>query len=496
MGRLTVVLASAVTAGLPVCLIGVGLTAAGAAAHRAGALARLVAPGGGWGKAIEVPGSGTLNRGGLAEVARVSCAAQGYCSAGGYYKDGGGRRQAFVVTERAGRWGRAIEVPGSGTLNRGGDAVVFSVSCAGPGDCSAGGYYADGRGRQAFVVTERAGRWGRAIEVPGSGALNRGGSARVWSVSCAGPGDCSAGGTYVEASGREQAFVVTERAGLWGRAIEVPGSGALNRGGGAEVSSVSCAAPGDCSAGGLYADGSTPGIGGGRQHAFVVTERNGRWGKAIEVPGSRALSRGGGAEVSSVSCAAPGDCSAGGFYGVQGQAFVVTERASRWGNAIEVPGSGPLNQGGDAAVFSVSCAAPGDCSAGGLYTDASGRNQAFVVTERASRWGNAIEVPGSGALNQGGSAQVNSVSCAAPGDCSAGGLYAEASGHFQAFVVTERADRWGNAIEVPGSGALNRGGSAAVNSVSCAAPGGCSAGGFYGDQAGHLHLQPFVASRT
>jgi hypothetical protein len=34
-----------------------------------------------------------------------------------------------VASERSGRWGRAVEVPGSGVLNAGGFASVFSVPC-------------------------------------------------------------------------------------------------------------------------------------------------------------------------------------------------------------------------------------------------------------------------------------------------------------------------------------------------------------------------------
>jgi hypothetical protein len=51
--------------------------------------------------------------------------------------------------------------------------------------------------------------------------------------------------------------------------------------------------------------------------------------------------------------------------------------------------------------------------------------------------GNAIEVPGLGALNAGGDAIVNSVSCAAAGNCAAGGSYKDGSGHIQAFVVSQ-----------------------------------------------------------
>ena len=42
-----------------------------------------------------------------------------------------------------------------------------------------------------------------------------------------------------------------------------------------------------------------------------------------------------------------------------------------WGEAREVPGLAALNQGGFANITSVSCASAGNCSAGGLYIDLS-----------------------------------------------------------------------------------------------------------------------------
>src|SRR6266705_912379 len=75
-----------------------------------------------------------------------------------------------------------------------------------------------------------------------------------------------------------------EVSGWWGRVIEVPGLAALKsgKGGGPEVSAVSCASPGNCAAGGHYWDRHG-------QQGFAVVERNGRWGTAIEVPGLAAL---------------------------------------------------------------------------------------------------------------------------------------------------------------------------------------------------------------
>src|SRR5258708_23572881 len=94
-----------------------------------------------------------------------------------------------------------------------------------------------------------------------------------------------------------------------------------------------------------------------------------------------------------------------------------------------------LNTGGDAYVYSVSCASAGNCAAGGYYLDGSDNFQAFVVDETNGSWGNAIEVPGTATLNSGGSAFVLSVSCATAGNCTAGGDYTDGSRHLQAFVV-------------------------------------------------------------
>jgi hypothetical protein len=107
-----------------------------------------------------------------------------------------------------------------------------------------------------------------------------------------------------------------------------------------------------------------------------------------------------------------------------------------WGTAIKVPGLGALNTGGDAAV-AVSCASAGNCAAGGHYKDRHGHGQGFVAVERNGRWGTAIEVPGLGALNKDGDANVFSVSCAPAGNCAAGGIYFDRRRHYQGFVVNQ-----------------------------------------------------------
>src|SRR5258708_15654722 len=125
--------------------------------------------------------------------------------------DFSGHQQAFVASERNGAWHAAIEVPGTGALNKGRVAGVSSVSCASAGNCTAGGFYADGSGHhQAFVASERDGAWHAAIEVPGTGALNKGREAGVASVSCAWAGNCAAGGHYTGPSRHTPAVVGSE----------------------------------------------------------------------------------------------------------------------------------------------------------------------------------------------------------------------------------------------------------------------------------------------
>jgi hypothetical protein len=452
--------------------------------------ARGAAAAGAWGKAREMPGTAALNQGGRAGIDSVSCGSPGNCSAGGYYTDSSGAGEAFVASEAHGTWGTAQEVPGSAALNSGGGAQLTAVSCVSAGNCSAGGGYIDSSGNpQVFVARQVDGTWSTAEEVPGTATLNQGGLAVLTSVSCGSAGNCSAGGQYADSSYNRQAFVVDEVDGTWVTAQEVPGAAALNHGD-AELTAVSCGSAGNCSAGGYYEDSS------GQLRAFVDSEVDGTWGSAREVPGTAALSHGGYAEVTSVSCTSAGNCGIGGQYARESRysrVFVASEVNGSWSSAEEVPGAVAVNQG-DARHTWISCASAGNCSVGGDYTDGSGHLQAFVASEVNGSWGSAQEVPGTAALNQGGHAEVTSVSCASAGNCSAGGQYTDGSGHLQAFVASEVNGSWGSAEDVPGAAALNQGGHAEVTSVSCASAGNCSAGGQYSH--GPRHLQVFVVSET
>jgi hypothetical protein len=108
--------------------------------------------------------------------------------------------------------------------------------------------------------------------------------------------------------------------------------------------------------------------------------------------------------------------------GVAISAGVTGVTGASWGRAIEVPGLSRLNAAGVfAEVGPLSCPSPGNCAAGGSYAGRSGTSQGFVVSQRHGRWGHAVKVPGLAALNPSGASEIDALSCAAPGNCTAAG---------------------------------------------------------------------------
>jgi hypothetical protein len=368
----------------------------------------------------------------------VSCATAANCTVSGGYTDSDGHGQVFVASERNGRWGTAIEMPGTARLNAQqiGDA---SVSCASAGNCAARGFYTDSqRHAHLFVAAQRNGRWSAAAVVPGTVGGVRAGVSAMW---CDSAGTCVAGGAYTD-RGQQRAFVANERNARWAAAVNVLRTSGLNAAQ-AQVTALSCADAGNCAAGGSYADGH------GHNLVFVAGERNGRWGTAIEIPGTASLNAGGYPQVSSVSCPGAGNCAAGGWY-VDGSgnrhAFIVTERNGRWGTAIEIPGTGARSW-----VNAVSCGRAGNCAADGGYIGNTGRVRPFVASEQDGRWA-ATEVPGMARLissipGHRGNSEVSAtsclngycspgaMSCLSNGYCLAGGYYDDYFGQRQAFAV-------------------------------------------------------------
>ncbi len=415
---------------------------------------------------------------GLAVLACLAVALPAGAASGAFAAPG--RPAAFRLAAAFGSWGSAQEVPGTAALNVSG-AQIDAISCPAAGYCSAAGTYRDATGSQVFTVDQTAGRWGTARELPDFGALNTGGSAQVSSLSCASAGNCGLGGSYADSSaGSTFAFVANEKGGVWGRAIEVPDIpdtfGPYNY---ASVVSISCPAAGDCAAGGIYIPDEpfTPLV-------FVVNETAGVWGTAQDIPSTDAFGDSAYNNLYSVSCGSAGNCAAvgtdtsGGDGGMPTTAFFSNETAGGWGEAQYFPDPPWDPQVSPSSATAVSCTGPGDCSTGGTYGV-----HVFGVTETDGTWDTAVGVPlpaGIGTAN----VNVNSISCPSAGNCAMGGP--------PGFLADETRGTWAKAITVPGLLARPSA-DVVVTSVSCRSPGNCSAAGTYHSGAGQ---QVFVVGEA
>jgi hypothetical protein len=422
----------------------------------------------------------------------LSCPAQGDCVAGGIYQNASGNSYGLLLNEVNGVWRDPTTVtPPSNAVVADG-VSLYAVSCGAVGNCSGVGTYADSaQNQRSFVVDEVGGVWQKALEVtlPANASTNSQVS-DLHSIACSSVGNCSAVGAYSVSAGTnllQEAFVVNEIAGHWQSAKEITLPAGANFNPFAELSQVSCASVGNCSAAGSYIDASNV------DRALVATEVKGTWraGTALLLPTN--ASQYAGATLSEVSCASAGDCAVAGTYNATGgteQLLVDSETNGSWARATEI--QAPANAAASPHVLlygfnGVDCPSVGNCAAGGQYQDKSGNYQGFFVNEVNGHWLTASELSlPAGAVQAGKNGGVVSISCIAPGNCSAGAAYLNASGSYEALTVNEVNNTWaaGLKITLP-SGATTVGEAGGVYAVSCQRTGSCEAVGSYETASGN-----------
>ena len=208
-------------------------------------------------------------------------------------------------------------------------------------------------------------------------------------------------------------------------------------------------------------------------------------------------------QLQSLSCASTGNCGAVGGYddGLgDSQGLLVTEAAGSWLQAVEAqPPAGastePFKLSDGGGLVNISCAAPGDCTAIGRYTDTRRLDHGVLFDELRGHWSrgvrlrlpaNAIAPPkpkSAGAVDLLGLAGV---SCSSVGNCVAVGNYETNAEIWEPLVVVERHGRWSRATEAPlPTGSPIEGQNAVLLSVTCNHARQCSAAGEYVDPSGH-----------
>lgn len=357
------------------------------------------------------------------------------------------------------------------------DANVSSTSCPAAGACVAvGSYQATGGVPLGLLLTQKLGRWSSSIEArlpPGASAAP---NVNLASVACAAPSSCAAVGNYESASFLQQGVLINLRGSSWRRGVRAPLPAGTAGDPDVTLSGVSCGAPGSCTAVGSYTDQA------GNPVALALSETKWRWavGQALPLPSGAAAAPS--SALDAVSCAAAGDCSAVGWFtdangSIQG--LLETEQAGSWRSA-QAAGL-PAGAGGQPQVTldSISCASAGNCAAVGDYLDVSDNQLGLIVDQRRGRWAAGIG-PGLPANALGTQAtMLDSVSCTGPGDCTAVGQYTDQAQTFQGLLLSERSGAWGQGIEatLPAGSAANQ--VVTLNSVACTAFETCVVAGNY-----------------
>ncbi len=403
-------------------------------------------------------------------------------------------------------WGQGVRAPlptgaSSGSLT--------AISCAGPGACAAVGTLTDGSGdQQALLLSESSGSWQpQAATLPANAGANP--RATLEAVSCASAGDCTAVGSYTDATGTTQGLIVSESAGSWSQAVTAPlPSGAQLGADGAWLQSVSCPTATTCVAVGSYHNAS------GEPLALLETQGPGGFSAqdivpSVPVPGST------GSGLYSVACVASGDCVAVGSSTGLGAAaaIVVNLRSGAWRPAVPAPlPTGAATSG--SALDSVSCVASGECTAVG--SDSYGlvsapQQQPLVVTEAPDGTLQAVDVPPGSAATAYGNATA--ISCSANGECAAVGSAGQSESTIccvtvgSGLLLGESSGSWSQlAALMPADAAKPTASNdrawplPVLSSVSCVPGGTCSGGGTYepsGEIAGFWHASaPLLINRS
>ena len=367
----------------------------------------------------------------------TACTGAGFCVAGGDYQNPGKPVEPVVATQSHGRWFQEVRLllP----LNAAAQpyAEVNGIACLSRGNCVAVGAYEYGRSNsfQAFIATETDGVWGRAFapRLPGN-SLNPA-SAQLDAVSCAN-GFCEAVGGYRDSSGNVQTMALAKPEGsYWRPAAEVasPPGAAVNPD--AFMTGISCTGPGSCVAVGNYSVSSS------RFAAMGAVESRGAWQRATEIAAPRNAVPSTFTAMSSISCTATGPCLGVGEYAIsatQSRAMSVTESNGRFALATEIPAVPPGSSPSPSTyLLGVSCASANVCRAVGGGRNTAGHSVAMYMTLWHGRWrAQFLAPPAQAGTGTHELSALYSVSCTARDECTAVGYYHDATGALRAEAAS------------------------------------------------------------
>jgi hypothetical protein len=375
-----------------------------------------------------------------------------------------------------------LPVPTDGGVLWNPSVALSAVSCASAGNCTAVGTYGlptfSGIIREGLLVSQTSGAWTTGVQ-PGLPADARffDRSVVVNAVSCPSAGNCGAVGSYVDSSGNAEGLLLNQTSGAWATGVQavLPADASSSPGAkGVAVSSVSCPSAGNCTAVGIYTDSD------GIRQGLLLTETAGAWATGVkaDLPAGAV----GVFSLNSVSCPSAGNCTAVGSStdGVGRQGLLLTKSSGTWATGVQavLPSDVPGNPGSRAELNSVSCASAGNCSAVGGYTDPTLFGQAgLLFTQSSGAWAPGVQAALPGDVGWPGAVFLTQVSCPSAGNCTAAGTVDNVVG----MLWTQSAGAWATGVQarLPADADPRR--LAILGSVSCPSTGTCTAVGSYFD---------------
>ncbi len=332
-----------------------------------------------------------------------------YCVASGNYVRTDGTYEPYLVVDE-GADSHVLTLPrDSGTI-----ASVAGLSCPEPGWCALWGAAPDGTSHVLVLDDDALTDLG---EVVATGFADDGGYSNISSLSCAAAGDCAAVGTYLRPGRLPSSAVVVDLHGLTLTAAPAPLPAAAAPGAAASGGGVTCRASGWCLALGEATSTGAP-------FKLALVRDNGRWSaEAAPVP-----EQGFGVDATGdLVCPADGECSALGRTFDQGrmQAIALRLHAHSWSLTTlpqtPVPAQG--NDPTDVQPQEMSCPTVTDCVAVSIQGDRNSSSPYYsVLASTISRFHNgtwtttvAPDLPGSDSREPQG--RLTNVVCSSRGSC-------------------------------------------------------------------------------
>jgi hypothetical protein len=334
------------------------------------------------------------------------------------------------------------------------DVSLSAVSCPSTANCTAVGQYTSSAGSMETLAESWDGStWAIQATPNPSNATVSG----LDAVSCGSGTTCTAVGGYNNnTSGDEETLAESWDGSTWAvQAIPSP-SGAPD----AELDGVSCVSAVRCTAVGWYITSA--------QSEVPLAER---WnGSTWVVRATPSPAGSTGVSLSAVSCTQASSCTAVGGYSSGGTGVPLAEywNGSTW--TIQAIAAPPGATG--SSLDAVSCSSATSCTAAGSYVNSSGDQLSLAEYWNGSTWAIQTTVDPSGSTV----IILYGVSCASATSCTTSGFRASTSGKkFLTLAEHWNGSTWAIQATPNPAGALD----SALHGISCAAPGSCTAAGWY-----------------